>query len=68
MDGTQLRTWRKAHGLRQETLADLLGVAQASVSRWEHRRVPLSKRTVKALISLAKINNFAEIPQKPLDI
>jgi transcriptional regulator with XRE-family HTH domain len=30
-----LRSWRRAKGLKQGLLADMLGVSQSSVSRWE---------------------------------
>lgn len=32
----QLRNWRRAQLMKQETLATLLGVTQAAVSRWEN--------------------------------
>lgn len=32
---TQLRTWRKAVGLKQDALAYMLGVTQGAVSHWE---------------------------------
>lgn len=34
--GTVLRLWRRGSGLKQQALADLLGVTQATVSRWEN--------------------------------
>lgn len=32
----QLRTWRKAHRIKQQEVASRLGVTQAAVSRWEN--------------------------------
>ena len=32
---TDLKTWRKAVGLKQDALAHLLGVTQPAISRWE---------------------------------
>lgn len=36
--GQLLRDWRKATGVKQETLAQMLGVSQAAVSHWENGR------------------------------
>lgn len=33
--GRQLRQWRRLHDIKQHRLAELLGVTQATVSRWE---------------------------------
>lgn len=35
MNGSGLRAWRRANGLRQIDLAEKLGVTQSAVSRWE---------------------------------
>jgi transcriptional regulator with XRE-family HTH domain len=34
----EIRKYREAHGLRQEALAEKLGVSQATISRWESGR------------------------------
>ncbi|WP_259782886.1 helix-turn-helix domain-containing protein [Aestuariispira ectoiniformans] len=34
-DGRQLKRWRRAQDIKQDYLAETLGVTQASVSRWE---------------------------------
>lgn len=34
-DGHQLRRWRRDQDIKQDHLAEMLGVTQASVSRWE---------------------------------
>jgi len=36
--GQLLRDWRKATGVKQEALAQMLGVSQAAVSHWENGR------------------------------
>ncbi|MFH1805000.1 MAG: helix-turn-helix domain-containing protein [Pseudomonadota bacterium] len=36
--GRQLRQWRRASEIKQDRLADILGVTQATVSRWEQGR------------------------------
>jgi len=33
--GEQIKDWRKRAGLRQQDLAELVGVTQAAISRWE---------------------------------
>ena len=42
MSGEELRKWRLKHDLSQAELAELLGVAQQTVSRWESgsRKIP----------------------------
>jgi len=34
--GAQLRTWRRANGIKQNVIAAALGVSQATISRWEN--------------------------------
>lgn len=34
--GDRLKKWRRANGIKQNTLAEMLGVSQAAVSRWEN--------------------------------
>ncbi len=48
MDRHELRRRRKALGLKQSELADVLGVAENTVLRWEIGRLPLP-----SLLSLA---------------
>jgi DNA-binding transcriptional regulator YiaG len=42
MEPKDLTEWRKAKGLMQEQLANLLGVTKACISRWESgdRKIP----------------------------
>ncbi len=42
MTREELLNWRKKHSLRQEDLAQLLGIARVSVTRWENgtRKIP----------------------------
>ena len=42
MDRTELRQWRKSHGLTQKELAEILGVRFLAVCRWEggQRKIP----------------------------
>jgi transcriptional regulator with XRE-family HTH domain len=36
--GARLRTWRRANNIKQSALADMLGVSQPAVVRWEQGR------------------------------
>jgi transcriptional regulator with XRE-family HTH domain len=38
--GRSLRTWRTLHRIKQSHAAQLLGVSQATISRWENGQVP----------------------------
>lgn len=41
MNGAKLRERRKALGLTQQALGDILGVAQNSVARWEREEMAI---------------------------
>lgn len=47
---TRLRQLRKSHGQKQKQLADLLGVSQMQISRYESGK---QEPNIKALIKLA---------------
>lgn len=38
--GEQIRTYRKAHNLTQEQVADALGVTAPAVNKWERANSP----------------------------
>jgi transcriptional regulator with XRE-family HTH domain len=48
MKSQELKKWRKANGYNQRQLADVLGVATMTVSRWETKG-----RAIPSLLSLA---------------
>jgi transcriptional regulator with XRE-family HTH domain len=48
----EVKRIRGAMGLTQQELADLLGVTQATVSRWEASKLPVDQRTLIALKAL----------------
>jgi DNA-binding XRE family transcriptional regulator len=52
--GKALRRFRRLHGVKQGHAAELLGVSQGSISRWEsgtHQPDPASRERVMAMIS-----------------
>lgn len=52
--GAALRRWRLLHRVKQTVAADLLGVAQATISRWERgsqSMQPAERARVEALVS-----------------
>lgn len=49
MTGTELRDWRREHGLSMESLAHRLGVSKDTVRRWE------LKEAVPAMVALALV-------------
>lgn len=50
----QLKTFRRQMGLKQWALADMLGVDQATVSRWESGKSPIDDRIWKNLVDIRK--------------
>lgn len=50
--GQLLRDWRKATGVKQETLAQMLGVSQAAVSYWENGRDIPHRRLVGRILDI----------------
>ena len=50
--GQLLRDWRKANGLKQDTLAQILGVSQAAVSHWENGRDIPHRRLMGRILDL----------------
>ena len=49
-----LKNWRAKVGMTQIQLAEELGVEQAAVSYWESGERPISPRTIRQLVALAK--------------
>jgi len=69
--GMRLSEMRKAHGLTQQAMADLLGVSQAEVSKMERRgelRVGTIRRYIEAmkgeLVLAARFADGSEVPIK----
>lgn len=60
MNGKELQERRRNLGLRQDELADLLGVARNSVSRWELDSVP-----IPVMLDLALRHLETEHQKKP---
>jgi DNA-binding XRE family transcriptional regulator len=50
--GFLLRDWRKANGVKQESLAALLGVSQSAVSHWENERDIPNRRLVGRIVDI----------------
>jgi transcriptional regulator with XRE-family HTH domain len=59
MTSDAFRDIRKAMGLTQQGLADLMGVTQATVSRWESGELDIDVRTATTLRSLQAIRASA---------
>ncbi len=56
-----LKAWRKNIGFSQEKLAELLGVAQPTIARWESGQMAIDEKTFRAIAGLYGIQ-----PQKLL--
>lgn len=50
--GSLVRDWRKANGIKQESLAALLGVSQSAVSHWENGHDRPQRRLVGRLVDM----------------
>lgn len=50
--GLLVRDWRKANGVKQESLAAVLGVSQSAVSHWENGRDIPHRRLVGRLVDI----------------
>lgn len=50
--GRALRRWRRLRGVKQSHAAELLGVTQATLSRWETGRHPISDSAQRKLSQL----------------
>lgn len=50
--GGALRRWRRWRGVKQSHAAELFGVSQATLSRWERGSHPLSQSAVRKLEAL----------------
>lgn len=61
MNGSDLRAWRRANGLRQSDLAGKLGVTQGAVSRWEAGLDEPSVTIMKRLQSIIRDHASHEI-------
>lgn len=59
MSGNDFRTIRTAMGLKQQELAALMGVTQATVSRWENGHLAVDTRTATTLRSLMAVRDAA---------
>lgn len=59
MTGRDFRTIRQAMGLKQQELAALMGVTQATVSRWETGELEIDMRTATTLRALQVMRSAA---------
>jgi transcriptional regulator with XRE-family HTH domain len=59
MSGDDFRNIRKAMGLTQQGLAELMAVTQATISRWESGEMKIDMRTATTLRSLQAIRAAA---------
>ncbi|HEY0684334.1 MAG TPA: helix-turn-helix transcriptional regulator [Steroidobacter sp.] len=60
--GAALRRWRLLHRVKQEHAAELLGVAQSTISRWESGRQamePAERAKIEAIVS-ARLDTSAD--------
>jgi putative zinc finger/helix-turn-helix YgiT family protein len=57
----QIRAGRKRLGLKQEELADALGIAKATITRWENRKLIPSRVMNKILKAYFRSKSFREL-------
>ena len=60
--GAALRRWRQLHGVKQAHAAELMGVAQSTISRWEkglQEMEPAERRRIEALMA-ARLGTAAD--------
>lgn len=62
----QLKTWRKAHAIKQQHLADLIGVSQSAISHWESGRESPSPQAFAKLTDLIAGKSLELAPQEAL--
>lgn len=63
--GTVLRSWRRASGIKQQGLADRLGVTQATISRWENG---LDEPSAKILAKIRELIGSRKISDDDIDL
>jgi transcriptional regulator with XRE-family HTH domain len=66
--GRSLRHWRRLNNVKQSTIAEVLGVSQASVSRWEAGQARLTRREKGALTRLIGARPTSAADQALLDL
>ena len=59
--GSLLRDWRKANGVKQESLAEILGVSQSAVSQWENGRDIPHRRLVGRIVDMMTATHDARL-------
>jgi transcriptional regulator with XRE-family HTH domain len=57
--GQMFRRLRRLRGLKQSHAAELLGVSQATISRWETGALPLSDKAERAMVALMTAKSSA---------
>jgi len=66
--GRSLRHWRRLNSIKQGTVAEALGISQATVSRWEAGRARLSRREMALLTRLIGARPSSAADQALLDL
>lgn len=61
----KLRSFRRRMGLKQWALADLLGIDQATVSRWERGSRPVDARIWRTLVEMERSRDPATFHPTP---